>query len=137
MQREQQRGSLLPGVVSDIRDEYEAAIRQEQQDLESLEVRPGYFRRQQIRQARRLALLTQRSALLELRRQGQLSAEALFDLLEEVDAELVRIGESAGDDDEMQDLQARQRDQGDDVDGAAREPIDQGRRAGEAANRTD
>lgn len=95
---EQQRGSLLPGVVSDIRDEYEAAVRKEQEDLESLEVHPGFFRKQQIQQTRRRALLTQRSALLELRRQGQLSAEAMHDLLVEVDAELVRLGEPVSDD---------------------------------------
>lgn len=137
VQQEQQRGNLLPGVVSDIRDEYEAAIRKEQEDLESLEVRPGFFRTQQIRQTRRLALLSQRSALLELRRQGQLSAEALFDLLEEIDAELVRIGEPAGDETETQDLQARQRDHGEDLDGETREPVNQKRRAGEVADTSD
>jgi len=100
---EQQRGSLLPGVVSDIRDEYEEAISKEQENLESLEVKPGFFRRQQIRQTRRRALLTQRAALIELRRQGQLSSEAMHDLLEEVDAELVRLGESDRDDDRDED----------------------------------
>ncbi len=130
---EQQRGSLLPGVVSDIRDEYEEAIRKEQEDLESLEVKPGFYRKQQIRQTRRRALLTQRAALLELRRQGQLSSEAMHDLLEEVDAELVRLGESD-----------RQADRDDDEDGdesmtadSERQSADAETRAEEAAARTD
>ncbi len=117
LHQEQQRGSLLPGVISDIRDEYELAIRREQEDLESLEVQPGFFRRQQIRETRRRALLTQRSALLELRRQGQLSAEAMYDLLEEVDAELVQIGESAPDEDDAQqdEEQDREREPGEET----------------------
>ncbi len=93
LNEERQIGSLLPGVVSDIRDDYEEMIRKEQEDIESLEVKPGFFRAQQIRQTRRRALLTQRAALLELRRQGQLSAEAMHELLEEVDADLVRLSE--------------------------------------------
>lgn len=130
---EQQRGSLLPGVVSDIRDEYEAAIRKEQEDLEALEVQPGFFRKQQIRQTRRRALLTQRSALLELRRQGQLSAEAMHDLLEEVDAELVRIGESIESEDENTD----QQDRGGEGGGEATETAGAEIRVEQTATRTD
>jgi len=104
LQREEGRGSLLPGVISDVRDDYEAAIRAEQEDLEAIEMQPGLFRQQQIRQTRRRGLLIQRSALLDLRRQGQLSADALRELLEDVDAELVQLDElpKSSDDDEQQ-----------------------------------
>ena len=132
LHQEQQRGSLLPGVVSDIRDEYEQAIRKEQENLESLEVQPGFFRRQQIQETRRRALLTQRSALLELRRQGQLSAEAMYDLLEEVDAELVQIGESTPDQDNAQEDEELDRESG-----AGEKIIGDERSVEETAARTD
>ncbi len=142
LHQEQQRGSLLPGVISDIRDDYEDAVRKEQEDLESLEVQPGFFRAQQIRQTRRRALLTQRSALLELRRQGQLSAEAMHDLLEEVDAELVRLGEAGNPADEDDDLDEDHREtehvEPGGPDGARHEETaDEERKAEEAASRTD
>ncbi|MGA7669292.1 MAG: Na+/H+ antiporter [Nitrolancea sp.] len=128
---EQQRGSLLPGVVSDIRDEYEEAVRKEQENLESLEVKPGFFRKQQIRQTRRRALLTQRAALLELRRQGQLSSEAMHDLLEEVDAELVRLGQPDRDD------QDEEEQVDESAEGTAEELAESEMRAEESAARTD
>jgi CPA1 family monovalent cation:H+ antiporter len=133
LRQEQYRGSLLPGVVADIRDEYETAIRKEQEDLEALEIQPGFFRQQQIRQTRRRALLTQRSALLELRRQGQLSSDAMHDLLEEIDAELVRISEeSHGDDENPPEQEPSEQD---DV-GEADEPVSETQSAEEAATRT-
>jgi hypothetical protein len=118
LQQEQQRGTLLPGVAADLREEYQRAMRQEQEELEALELKPGFVRSQQIRQTRRQALLTQRSALLELSRQGQLSAEALHDLLEEVDTELVQLGDEADD-------------------AAVDEPAGAGREAGREASRGD
>lgn len=109
LQDEQRHGGLLPGVVTDVRNRYEAAVHQEQENLQSIETQPGYLREQQIRQTRRRALLTERSALLGLRRQGQLSSETLRDLLEEIDAELIQIGEQLdGTDEDERDEEAAQ-----------------------------
>jgi CPA1 family monovalent cation:H+ antiporter len=122
LQDEQRRGNLLPGVVANVRDDYEAAVRTEQENLEMIEVQPGFLREQQVRQTRRRALLTQRSALRELRRQGQLSSGALRELLQDIDAELVQLGEpaDASEEDEQDQTENAERDPGDAPNGERR-----------------
>jgi CPA1 family monovalent cation:H+ antiporter len=99
LEREQSRGHLLPGVVSDIRDRYEAEIRREHAIIDDLEIESGQFREEQMLRTWRQALLAERAALRDLYRQGQLSAEAMDDLLADIDAALVRLEEPRSDQD--------------------------------------
>lgn len=91
LDREQQRGNLLPGVVAAVRRDYETALQREHDELDALEIEHGSFREEQIRRTRRQALLAQRDAMRELNRQGHLSTETLNDLLADIDAALVRL----------------------------------------------
>ncbi len=89
--REQREGMLLPAVATRIRDEYEQAMVEEQQALEATSTEQGFLHDQQMRTARRHALMVQRDTYRRLAREGQLSSENMHDLIGQIDAQIVEL----------------------------------------------
>jgi CPA1 family monovalent cation:H+ antiporter len=87
-----ERGRLKnEGVLSDLHEEYEAMIRRHQEELSSLEIDQKQLRREEMENARRQLLLTERKHLLDTFHQGLLSQRVYEKLLEDVDARLLQL----------------------------------------------
>ncbi len=85
------RSSEEQSVISSIREEYEAMIRRDEEELASLRVDWEELRKEEMQRARRRLLLTERTYLLEAFHQGMLSQRVYEKLIGDVDARLLRL----------------------------------------------
>lgn len=87
-----ERGRLKnEGVLSDLHEEYEAMIRQDEKELDSLEIDQEQLRIEETENVRRQLLLTERKHLVESFHQGMLNQRVYEKLLEDVDARLLQL----------------------------------------------
>jgi CPA1 family monovalent cation:H+ antiporter len=92
-----ERGHLKnEGVLSDLHEEYEAMIRRDEEELGSLQIDQNQLRREEIENARRQLLLTERKHVLDAFHQGMLSQRVYERLLEDVDARLLQMETDEG-----------------------------------------
>lgn len=101
IQRARQEGDLPAGVADRVRADYERAVQHEQSALASLHVEHDFLEAEEIREARRRALLAEQATLLDLWRRGRVADDVLHDLMEEIDSGLVALEESPGPDGEV------------------------------------
>jgi CPA1 family monovalent cation:H+ antiporter len=98
-----ERGHLKnKGVLSDLHEEYEAMIRHDEEELDSLEIDRKQLRAEEMENLRRQLLLTERKHLLEAFHQGMLNQRVYEKLLEDVDARLLQLETAGLDDDEKE-----------------------------------
>jgi monovalent cation:H+ antiporter, CPA1 family len=84
-----QRNGIAPRAVAEtISEEYQAKMGRVEKSIEDLHLSDEALREQQIQEVRRLALLAEKSALLEAERNGLLSGEDLHSLVEEIDTQI-------------------------------------------------
>jgi CPA1 family monovalent cation:H+ antiporter len=88
---EQRDGMLLPSVAERVRSEYEHAMAEEQRLLDEMGDGRGFMHTQQLRSARRHALMVQRDTYRSLARAGDLSSENMHDLIGQLDAQIVDL----------------------------------------------
>ena len=89
--REQQEGVLLPSIAAGVRSEYEQAMEEEQRVLDEMSDESGFLHTQQLRSARRHALMVQRDTYRSLARAGDLSSENMHHLIGQLDAQIVEL----------------------------------------------
>ena len=89
--REQREGVLLPSIAAGVRSEYEQAMEEEQRLLDEMSDESGFLHTQQLRSARRHALMVQRDTYRSLARAGDLSSENMHHLIGQLDAQIVAL----------------------------------------------
>ncbi|HET9015229.1 MAG TPA: Na+/H+ antiporter [Thermomicrobiaceae bacterium] len=95
IQRARQEGLLPVGVAERVRADYERAVSHEQLALATMHLQHDFLEAEELREARRQALLAEQAALLDLWHRNRISDDVLHDLVEEINRGLEALDQGA------------------------------------------